>query len=68
MPVAGARERDMWLVGDTGLFEFCLGRLDHRLRPLPTTRQSAARSEWRLITATHNLLKLHHHKTATAAA
>jgi hypothetical protein len=29
---------------------------------------SAARSEWRLITATHNLLRLHHHKTALAAA
>jgi transposase len=30
--------------------------------------RSAARSEWRLITATHNLLKLHQHKTAAAAA
>jgi transposase len=27
---------------------------------------SAARSEWRLATATHNLLKLHNHRTATA--
>jgi Transposase DDE domain len=26
--------------------------------------RSAARSEWRLITATHNLLKLHQHQTA----
>jgi hypothetical protein len=25
-------------------------------------------SEWRLITATHNLLKLHKHQTATARA
>jgi transposase len=30
--------------------------------------RSAARSEWRLITATHNLLKLHQHKTAAAVA
>jgi hypothetical protein len=30
--------------------------------------RSAARSEWRLITATHNLLKLHQHKTALTAA
>jgi transposase len=30
--------------------------------------RSAARSEWRLITATHNLLKLHQHKIAAAAA
>jgi hypothetical protein len=29
---------------------------------------SAARSEWRLAAATHNLLKLHKHRTATAAA
>jgi transposase len=30
--------------------------------------RSAARSEWRLITATHNLLKLHRHQLATASA
>jgi transposase len=30
--------------------------------------RAAARSEWRLIAATHNLLKLHQHKTAPAAA
>ncbi len=29
--------------------------------------RAAARSEWRLITATHNLLKLHSHWTATPA-
>jgi Transposase DDE domain len=28
--------------------------------------RSAVRSEWRLLTATHNLLKLHHHRLATA--
>jgi hypothetical protein len=30
--------------------------------------RSAARSEWRLIAATHNLLKLHNQQTATAPA
>ena len=30
--------------------------------------RSAARSEWRLITATHNLMKLHRHQTATEGA
>ncbi len=30
--------------------------------------RAAARSEWRLIAATHNLLKLHNHQTAPAAA
>jgi hypothetical protein len=30
--------------------------------------RSAARSEWRLITVTHNLLKLHKHQIAAAAA
>jgi Transposase DDE domain len=30
--------------------------------------RSAVRTEWRLITATHNLLKLHRHQLAAAAA
>jgi hypothetical protein len=30
--------------------------------------RSAVRSEWRLITATHNLIKLHKHQIATAGA
>jgi transposase len=30
--------------------------------------RAACRSEWRLITATHNLLKLHRHQTALATA
>jgi DDE family transposase len=30
--------------------------------------RAAARSEWRLITATHNLLKLHTHTIAAARA
>jgi glycine cleavage system aminomethyltransferase T len=35
-------------------------------RPLQTTRTRAVRAEWRLITATHNLLKLHRHALAAA--
>jgi transposase len=39
-------------------------RLDRFLR----RGRAACRSEWRLITATHNLLKLHSHQTAPAGA
>ena len=39
-------------------------RLDRFLR----RGRAACRSEWRLITATHNLLKLHTHQTAAAGA
>jgi DDE family transposase len=38
-------------------------RIDRFLR----RGRSACRSEWRLITATHNLLKLHKHTTAPLA-
>jgi hypothetical protein len=38
-------------------------RIDRFLR----RGRSACRSEWRLITATHNLLKLHRHQIAAAA-
>ena len=37
-------------------------RLDRFLR----RGRGAVRSEWRLATATHNLLKLHQHRIATA--
>ena len=39
-------------------------RIDRFLR----RGRSAVRSEWRLITATHNLLKLHKHQIAAAGA
>ena len=39
-------------------------RIDRFLR----RGRSAARSEWRLINATHNLLKLHKHQIALATA
>ena len=37
-----------------------------RDRSLPTKRRAAVRTEWRLITATHDLLKLQRHTVATA--
>jgi hypothetical protein len=39
-------------------------RIDRFLR----RGRSAVRSEWRLATASNNLLKLHRHKIATATA
>jgi hypothetical protein len=36
--------------------------------PLPRPGRAAGRSEWRLIAGTHNLLKLHHHRTAAIPA
>jgi hypothetical protein len=38
------------------------------LRPLLTRGRSAVRSERRLFSASHNLLKLHNHRTAAAAS
>jgi hypothetical protein len=38
------------------------GRIDRFRR----RGRAAVRAEWRLITATHNLLKLHRHATAAA--
>jgi ion channel len=37
-------------------------------RALQTKRPGRRRSEWRLIAATHNLLKLHHYRLGPAAA
>jgi hypothetical protein len=33
-------------------------------KPMAIDSRSAVRSEWRLIAATHNILKLHHHRLA----
>ena len=46
------------------------GQIKHNrgFRQFRRRGRAAARSEWRLITATHNLLKLHHHWTALATA
>jgi DDE family transposase len=43
-------------------------KFNRRIDRFQRRGRSACRSEWRLITATHNLLKLHAHHTAAAAA
>ncbi len=43
-------------------------KFNRRMSRLQRRGRAAARSEWRLITATHNLLKLHSHQLATAGA
>lgn len=47
---------------------FANTKFNRRMERFSRRGRSAARTEWRLITATHNLLKLHkHHLAATAA-
>jgi transposase len=43
-------------------------KANRRIDRLKRRGRAAARSEWRLIAATHNLLKLHRHTLAVAAA
>ena len=43
-------------------------KFDRRIDRFQRRGRAAARSEWRLITATHNLLKLHTHTLAATAA
>ena len=47
---------------------FANTKFNRRIDRFQRRGRSACRSEWRLITATHNLLKLHRHHTALAAA
>jgi transposase len=47
---------------------FAQTKHNRRINQLQRRGRSAALSEWRLITATHNLLKLHRHQMAVAAA
>ncbi|MCA1678725.1 MAG: transposase [Actinobacteria bacterium] len=47
---------------------FANTKLNRRIDRFQRRGRSAARSEWRLITATHNLLKLHKQQTALAAS
>ena len=47
---------------------FAQTKHNRRINQFQRRGRSAARSEWRLITATHNLLKLHKHQIAAAAA
>jgi hypothetical protein len=43
-------------------------KFNRRIDRFQRRGRAACRSEWRLITATHNLLKLHSRQTAPAAA
>ncbi len=47
---------------------FAQTKHNRRINQFQRRGRSAARSEWRLITATHNLLKLHKHQITAAAA
>jgi hypothetical protein len=47
---------------------FAHTKFNRRIDRFQRRGRSACRSEWRLITATHNLLKLHSHRMALAAA
>jgi Transposase DDE domain len=47
---------------------FAHTKFNRRMDRFQRRGRSAARSEWRLMTATHNLLKLHAHLTAAAGA
>jgi transposase len=47
---------------------FAQTKHNRRINQFLRRGRSAARPEWRLITATHNLLKLHKHQMAVAAA
>ena len=53
-----------------GMIEPVFGDLkfNRKINRFQRRGDSAARSEWRLAAATHNLLKLHKHRQATAAA
>jgi transposase len=47
---------------------FAHTKFNRRIDRFQRRGRAAARSEWRLITATHNLLKLHTHQSAPAVA
>jgi hypothetical protein len=47
---------------------FASTKFNRRIDRFQRRSRSAARSEWRLITATHNLLKLHKHRLAPQGA
>jgi hypothetical protein len=52
------------------LIETLFGSIKHNrgIRRFHRRGRAAVRTEWRLITATHNLLKLHKHQLVTTAA
>ena len=53
-----------------GMIEPVFGhtKFNRRIDRFQRRGRAACRSEWRLITATHNLLKLHQHSLSPAAA
>lgn len=56
--------RRQWMVEPV----FAQIKSNRRIERFKRRGRAAARSEWRLIAATHNLLKLHRHSLAAAAA
>jgi transposase len=56
--------RRQWMVEPV----FAQIKANRRIERFKRRGRAAARSEWRLIAATHNLLKLHRHSLAAAAA
>ena len=53
-----------------GMIEPVFGQIkvNRRIDRFQRRRRAAARSEWRLVAATHNLLKLHNHRIAPTGA
>jgi Transposase DDE domain len=53
-----------------GMIEPVFGqtKFNRRIDRFQRRGRAACRSEWRLITATHNLLKLHRHQITAATA
>src|SRR3954447_12970233 len=47
---------------------FANTKFNRKLSRFHRRGRAAVRTEWRLITATHNLLKLHNHQLAAASA
>jgi len=68
--VRAALDRVLLLQRAQGMIEpvFANTKFNRRIDRFQRRGRSACRSEWRLITATHNLLKLHTHQIAAAGA
>jgi hypothetical protein len=62
---AAVNEQHVVLLAEICVVKPDFGNLEHRFH---RRGRSAVRSEWRLITATHNLLRLHHHRITAQAA
>jgi hypothetical protein len=62
--------RKLLFAGGQAMVEPVFAQTKHnrRINQFQRRGRSAARSEWRLITATHNLMKLHKHHLAAKTA